>query len=71
GSVEGHILESPTGANGFGYDPVFRPAQFEQSFAELNAETKNRLSHRGEATQALRAWLLEAASAKADPTNCG
>lgn len=62
GTVEGHITESPCGAHGFGYDPVFTPEGLTQTFAQLSAATKNLLSHRAKATQALRSWLLEAAA---------
>jgi XTP/dITP diphosphohydrolase len=49
GSVEGRLLEEPSGAEGFGYDPLFVPEGYEKSFAELGAEIKNRLSHRARA----------------------
>jgi XTP/dITP diphosphohydrolase len=52
-SWEGRILERPRGAGGFGYDPVFAPLGSEQSAAELDAEEKNRLSHRGKALRQL------------------
>ena len=46
GTVEGHISESPCGQQGFGYDPLFVPDGFKQTFAELGDEVKNTLSHR-------------------------
>jgi XTP/dITP diphosphohydrolase len=49
GIVEGEILTEPHGAQGFGYDPVFRPAGYRCTFAEMSADEKNRLSHRGKA----------------------
>lgn len=49
GSWEGRILFAPRGANGFGYDPLFFVPSLEQSAAELAAEIKNRISHRGQA----------------------
>jgi XTP/dITP diphosphohydrolase len=49
GTVEGRIVDSPKGSGGFGYDPVFVPNGFNETFAELPAATKNRLSHRGRA----------------------
>jgi XTP/dITP diphosphohydrolase len=49
GVVEGVIVDSPRGTNGFGYDPIFVPQEFEQTFGELPAEVKNRISHRGRA----------------------
>ena len=46
GTVEGRISESPRGQQGFGYDPLFVPDGFKQTFAELGGEVKNTLSHR-------------------------
>jgi XTP/dITP diphosphohydrolase len=57
GHVEGVILDSPSGAGGFGYDPVFRPDGFDMSFAGLDAATKNTISHRGRAWARLCKWL--------------
>jgi XTP/dITP diphosphohydrolase len=57
GSVEGNISEEPRGADGFGYDPVFVPAGFDHTFAEMPAELKNHLSHRARAVVALRERL--------------
>jgi XTP/dITP diphosphohydrolase len=57
GRVEGSILRSPRGENGFGYDPVFRPDGFAQSYAELDAGQKNAISHRGRAIQDLITFL--------------
>lgn len=54
GSVEGQIICSERGAGGFGYDPLFVPDGFDQTFAELSGEVKNGISHRGRALQALR-----------------
>jgi len=50
---EGHILDAPRGDNGFGYDPVFWIPDFSRSAAQLSAEEKNRLSHRGQALRLL------------------
>ena len=47
GECPGSILLSPRGSNGFGYDPVFLPEGFEESMAEISAEEKNAISHRG------------------------
>lgn len=55
GEVEGEITEAPKGEKGFGYDPVFRPAGFDKTFAELTLEEKNQISHRARAV----AQLLE------------
>ena len=57
GRVEGMIVDLPRGNGGFGYDPVFQPAGFEQTFAEMPSEIKNRISHRGKAIAALREKL--------------
>lgn len=58
GTVEGAILSAPTGIGGFGYDPVFRPVGFSESFAEMLPETKNAISHRGKAVAAFTEFLL-------------
>ena len=58
GSVEGTITTGPSGAGGFGYDPVFRPAGHEITFAEMAASAKNAIGHRGKAMRALIAFLL-------------
>jgi XTP/dITP diphosphohydrolase len=55
--VEGHILEQPYGAGGFGYDPLFAPEGHDRSFAELGPEVKNALSHRGRALAQVAGWL--------------
>jgi XTP/dITP diphosphohydrolase len=47
GELKGVILETPRGAGGFGYDPLFLVPEFEQTLAELPLETKNSISHRG------------------------
>lgn len=57
GTLEGRILFHPTGANGFGYDPVFWVPEHDCSSAELSAEIKNSLSHRGQALRQLAALL--------------
>lgn len=53
GRCEGYILREPVGSLGFGYDPVFQPEGFDQSFACLGAAVKNCLSHRARALQSL------------------
>ena len=53
GSVEGTILEAPRGTSGFGYDPLFYLPALEKTMAEIDIETKLKLSHRGKALQAL------------------
>lgn len=53
GSWEGRILTAPQGENGFGYDPLFWVAEHHCTAAELSAELKNRISHRGRALRQL------------------
>jgi XTP/dITP diphosphohydrolase len=53
GSVAGTITNSPRGENGFGYDPIFVPDGFRQTFAELAPDTKNKISHRAKAAAVL------------------
>lgn len=57
GIAKGIILEKKIGSGGFGYDPIFRPDGFEESFAELSMANKNQISHRGKAVQALIGFL--------------
>jgi XTP/dITP diphosphohydrolase len=57
GICKGDILTSKQGKKGFGYDPVFKPEGFEQSFAEMTSEEKNKISHRGIAIQKLVEFL--------------
>lgn len=57
GVVEGTIVDAPRGSTGFGYDPVFQPIGFTQTFAELPLAEKNRISHRGRAIQSLKIAL--------------
>ncbi len=57
GACEGTLIGKPRGAGGFGYDPIFVPAGWDQTMAELPAEEKDRISHRGRAFRALRELL--------------
>ena len=57
GHVEGRLVESLHGTGGFGYDPLFIPEGFEQTFAELGEAIKNRLSHRSRALDQVVAYL--------------
>lgn len=57
GACEGRIESAPQGGGGFGYDPLFVPDGFEESFAQLGEATKNRLSHRARALEKLKPWL--------------
>jgi XTP/dITP diphosphohydrolase len=60
GVVEGHITETPCGSGGFGYDPIFLPVGFTQTFAELPPSIKNMLSHRSLALAAAVPFLKAA-----------
>jgi XTP/dITP diphosphohydrolase len=57
GVVEGVIADRPRGANGFGYDPIFFLPELGKTFAELEPEYKNRISHRARAAQSARKLL--------------
>lgn len=57
GSCSGEIIDERRGTKGFGYDPVFKPAGYDQTFAELDTDKKNRISHRGEAVRKLVQFL--------------
>ena len=57
GFVEGRIGKEPKGFSGFGYDPVFYPKGHNVTFAEMSADEKDALSHRGTALRNLRAYL--------------
>ena len=62
GVVEGNIVDPPRGSGGFGYDPVFQPKEFKQTFAEMPSELKNKISHRAQAIVALREALSDTAN---------
>lgn len=57
GICPGQIAHAKRGSNGWGYDPVFIPDEYDQTFAELGPEVKNRISHRALATEKLRQFL--------------
>ena len=57
GIVEGEIIQNKRGGSGFGYDPIFQPKGFKETFAEMNLEDKNKISHRGKAVQGLIKYL--------------
>ena len=59
GIVEGEITTEPSGSEGFGYDPVFRPLGYEQTFAEMDLGEKNRISHRARAVEQLTQFLTQ------------
>lgn len=58
GRVDGTLIWPPRGARGFGFDPMFVPDGYDQSFAEMPPDLKNRLSHRARACEKLRQWLM-------------
>ncbi len=57
--VEGEILREGRGENGFGYDPLFYFPQFRRTTAELDTQSKSRISHRGKALRRMIAWMRE------------
>jgi len=57
GIAKGEITETKTGTSGFGYDPIFKPENFDKTFAELPLEIKNSIGHRGKAVQQLIDFL--------------
>ncbi|MGO4906415.1 non-canonical purine NTP diphosphatase [Flavobacterium sp. W20_MBD1_R3] len=57
GTARGEITIAKTGNQGFGYDPIFQPEGFQETFAQLSLEIKNKISHRGKATQQLIDFL--------------
>ena len=57
GIIQGVIAQNPKGSNGFGYDPIFIPDGYEQTFAEISNQEKNKISHRAKATQQLVSFL--------------
>jgi XTP/dITP diphosphohydrolase len=60
GSCGGRLLRTPRGVAGFGYDPIFAPTGYEESYAELGEEVKNRISHRARAWARLAEWWRNA-----------
>jgi XTP/dITP diphosphohydrolase len=67
GVWEGAIAEAPRGSGGFGYDPIFVPRGQSRTAAEMPAELRNPLSHRGQATRAFLALLMSASRTRDDP----
>lgn len=61
GCCGGRLLREPRGGAGFGYDPIFAPDGYEQSYAQLGDDVKNRISHRAQAWGKLAAWFRSSA----------
>ena len=59
GRVDGIINQTPRGESGFGFDPIFIPDGYDKTFAELGAEVKNKISHRGRALEKFTTFLKE------------
>ncbi|MBN2262254.1 MAG: non-canonical purine NTP diphosphatase [Prolixibacteraceae bacterium] len=57
GIVDGNIISEKLGDEGFGYDPLFKPLGYEQTFAQMDIDEKNKISHRGRAVEKLIAYL--------------
>jgi XTP/dITP diphosphohydrolase len=59
GTVYGQLTDAPRGSNGFGYDPIFVPDGFELTTAQMSADEKDKISHRGQALRALAPVIAE------------
>jgi XTP/dITP diphosphohydrolase len=57
GIASGEIIKEKIGLGGFGYDPIFKPTNYDETFAQLSLHIKNEISHRGKATKALLDFL--------------
>ena len=62
GEVKGEILKEKKGSDGFGYDPIFKPNGYDETFAQMSIELKNKISHRGLAVKKLVAFLNQETS---------
>ena len=58
GKTPGQIVNPPRGKRDFGWDPVFQPEGFDKTYAEMESETKNSISHRGRALAQLKQFFL-------------
>lgn len=63
GTSHGTLIEEPRGSNGFGYDPIFIPNGYSETFAELPAEVKKSISHRAKAMEQLSAFIMRMTNA--------
>ncbi len=70
GRLEGSIARRRSGAGGFGYDPVFIPEGGPETLAEISAEAKNAISHRGKALRAMAAFLSRYTPGRPDAASC-
>jgi XTP/dITP diphosphohydrolase len=68
GVCEGTLIAKPQGSRGFGYDPIFVPAGWDQTMAELSDGEKDRISHRGRALRTLRELALTTVTASGEST---
>jgi XTP/dITP diphosphohydrolase len=59
GRFEGHILHAPVGENGFGYDPIFQPLGLSISSAQMSAQEKDLVSHRGKSLRAIAPHVIQ------------
>ena len=59
GRVDGVIVDAPRGEGGFGYDPIFQPDGYDQTFGEMSADLKNKISHRARACRAALDFVEE------------
>ena len=59
GICEGEIIKNARGEKGFGYDPIFQPTGYDQTFAEMSLTIKGEIGHRGKAIKALIEYLSE------------
>lgn len=66
GECDGQIIRSPRGEGGFGYDPVFLPSGFDKTFAELERDVKNRISHRARALDKAATFLRSLTASSPD-----
>ena len=63
GICSGSIVNEARGVSGFGYDPIFKPDGFDETFGQLSEDIKNRISHRGRALAEVRTLLLKSPAA--------